>query len=86
MKSYGFLNRNREQHQSAAVIETFAQHNEILVFKNCEITYQGKQAKLVVVKKVTPIIKLKKLKIEKKFLEMLTATVSHDMRTPLNAI
>ena len=42
--------------------------------------------RIVVVKRVTPIVKLKKLRIEKHFVEMLTATVSHDMRTPLNAI
>lgn len=35
---------------------------------------------------LTPIVKYEKLKIENHFYEMLTATVSHDMRTPLNAM
>ncbi len=35
---------------------------------------------------LTPIIRYEKLKIENHFYEMLTATVSHDMRTPLNSM
>jgi len=31
-------------------------------------------------------MKYEKLKLENHFYEMLTATVSHDMRTPLNSI
>lgn len=50
------------------------------------ITYRNKQVKMIVFKKITPLVRLKKMKLEKRFLEMLTATVSHDMRTPLNAI
>ena len=37
-------------------------------------------------KSITHLIKYEKLKLQNHFLEMLTATVSHDMRTPLNAI
>jgi len=39
---------------------------------------------MIMVKNLTPLIKYEKLKIENHFYEMLTATVSHDMRTPLN--
>lgn len=38
------------------------------------------------IKNLTPVIHYEKLKIENHFYEMLTATVSHDMKTPLNAI
>lgn len=38
------------------------------------------------VRNLTPIIKYEKLKIENHFYEMMTATVSHDMRTPLNSM
>jgi signal transduction histidine kinase len=41
---------------------------------------------MVVVKDLTPVIKYERMKVENKCYEMLTATVSHDMRTPLNAI
>ena len=38
------------------------------------------------IRNVSSIVKCEKLKLENHFYEMLTATVSHDMRTPLNAI
>jgi signal transduction histidine kinase len=38
------------------------------------------------IKSVTHFIKNQKLKLQNHFLEMLTATVSHDLRTPLNSI
>ncbi|CDW84389.1 pas domain s-box protein [Stylonychia lemnae] len=41
---------------------------------------------VVVTKQLVLAIKYEKLKIENHFYEMLTATVSHDMRTPLNII
>ena len=41
---------------------------------------------MIMVNQITPLIKYEKLKMENHFFEMLTATVSHDMRTPLNAI
>jgi len=41
---------------------------------------------MIIVKNLTPIVKYENLKIENHFYEMLTATVSHDMRTPLNAM
>ena len=41
---------------------------------------------MIMVKCMTPVMRYEKLKLENHFYEMLTATVSHDMRTPLNAI
>jgi signal transduction histidine kinase len=41
---------------------------------------------MIMIKSITHFIKYSKLKLQNHFLEMLTATVSHDMRTPLNAI
>ena len=41
---------------------------------------------MIMVNHITPFVRYEKLKLENHFFEMLTATVSHDMRTPLNAI
>ena len=41
---------------------------------------------MIMIRNVSPIVRCEKLKLENHFYEMLTATVSHDMRTPLNAI
>ena len=41
---------------------------------------------MIMIKSISSIVKCEKLKVENHFYEMLTATVSHDMRTPLNAI
>ena len=38
------------------------------------------------IKNLTPLIKYHDMKRENHFYEMLTATVSHDLKTPLNAI
>ena len=38
------------------------------------------------IQNITPIIRYDKLKLENQFYEMLTATVSHEMRTPLNSM
>jgi signal transduction histidine kinase len=41
---------------------------------------------MIMVKNLTPVIKYEKLKVQNHFYEMLTATVSHDLRTPLNSM
>ena len=41
---------------------------------------------MIVVKNITSLVTLEQMKMENHFYEMLTATVSHEMRTPLNAI
>ena len=41
---------------------------------------------MILFKSVTNLVKYEKLKMQNHFYEMLTATISHDMRTPLNAM
>ena len=41
---------------------------------------------MIIAKSITHFVKYEQLKMQNHFLEMLTATISHDMRTPLNAI
>ena len=41
---------------------------------------------MILINQITPMVRYEKLKLENHFFEMLTDTVSHDMRTPLNAI
>ena len=41
---------------------------------------------MIVIKDMTPLIKYEDVKFENQCYEMITAAVSHDMRTPLNAI
>ena len=38
------------------------------------------------IKNISSLVRYEQIKIENHFYEMLTATVSHEMRTPLNAI
>jgi len=48
--------------------------------------FNDKNLKMFIIKNLTPEIKYKRLKMMNHFYEMLTATVSHDMRTPLNSM
>ena len=48
--------------------------------------FQDQTMAIVVVRDLTPVIQYEQIKVENKCYEMLTAAVSHDMRTPLNAI
>ena len=48
--------------------------------------FRNENHHLIMLKNLTKVIRLEKLQVENHFFEMLTATVSHDMRTPLNAI
>lgn len=41
---------------------------------------------MIMARSISHLIRYDKLKVQNHFLEKLTATVSHDMRTPLNAI
>lgn len=41
---------------------------------------------MIMIKNLTTLINYEKVKLENHFLEMITATVSHDLRTPLNAM
>ncbi|CDW79459.1 UNKNOWN [Stylonychia lemnae] len=59
---------------------------EIVSISQCQIHFQGFEHSMILIKNLTPVVKYEKLKVENHYYEMLTATVSHDMRTPLNAI
>ena len=48
--------------------------------------FRNENHHLIMLKNLTKVIRLEKLQVENHFFEMLTATVSHDMRTPLNVI
>ena len=41
---------------------------------------------MIVIKNISSFVIYEQLKMENHFYELLTATVSHEMRTPLNAI
>lgn len=41
---------------------------------------------MIMVKSITSVVKYEKVKVKGKFYEAMTATFSHEMRTPLNAI
>ena len=59
---------------------------EIVTFKSQKILYQNCAHRMIMIRSITHFVKYDKLKMQNHFLEMLTATVSHDMRTPLNSI
>lgn len=56
-----------------------------MAFAHQKLTFHGAEHKLVIIKSLTHFMAYEKLKMQNHFLEMLTATVSHEMRTPLNA-
>eukprot|EP00347_Sterkiella_histriomuscorum_P000376 403376099 len=66
--------------------EESSQSFEIVNVSECRILFQNLYHRMIMIKNLTPIIRYEKLKVENHFYEMLTATVSHDMRTPLNAM
>ncbi|TNV83865.1 hypothetical protein FGO68_gene3753 [Halteria grandinella] len=66
--------------------EASPQLQEIVAFKQQEITFQNAKHDLIIIKSITHFVAYEQLKMQNHFLEMLTATISHDMRTPLNAI
>lgn len=50
------------------------------------MNYQEKPAKMLVIRNITFIIEYEKVKNENRYQELLTATMSHEMLTPLNSI
>eukprot|EP00347_Sterkiella_histriomuscorum_P012253 403369304 len=62
------------------------QQPEYLTIKESKLSFKGKVHKMILTKNITTMINYENIKVENFFYEMLTATVSHDMRTPLNAI
>eukprot|EP00347_Sterkiella_histriomuscorum_P016734 403352055 len=81
------LNQNSQNNNNYQNNASGTQQNqEIINVKECQILYQNLYQRMIMIKNLTPIIRYEKLKVENHFFEMLTATVSHDMRTPLNAM
>ena len=60
--------------------------NDVLQFNQNNIWFNNKELKMITIKNISPFILYQKYKIENLYYQILTATVSHDMRTPLNAI
>lgn len=61
-------------------------YSEIVSLKISNMHFHNKELKLILFRRLTEFVKYEKLKMENNFYEMITATVSHDMRTPINAI
>eukprot|EP00347_Sterkiella_histriomuscorum_P015708 403355989 len=61
-------------------------YSEIVNLKLQNMHFLNKELKLILFHRITGFVKYEKLKMENNFYEMITATVSHDMRTPINAI
>ncbi|CDW86801.1 -like sensor kinase protein [Stylonychia lemnae] len=77
-----------ETFQGSNINQDMSQDNsqELITIKESKILYESKNLSMIMVKCMTPLMRYEKLKLENHFYEMLTATVSHDMRTPLNAM
>ena len=51
-----------------------------------QVTYMERPAVMLVIRNITFIVEFEKVKNEGKYQELLTATMSHEMLTPLNSI
>ena len=60
--------------------------DDIVQIYRSSIFFDSISQEAIILKDLTPAFKYEKVKLENHFYEMLTATVSHDMRTPLNAM
>eukprot|EP00347_Sterkiella_histriomuscorum_P022915 403336673 len=61
-------------------------YSEIVNLMLQDMHFLNKELRLVLFHRITSFVKYEKLKMENNFYEMITATVSHDMRTPINSI
>eukprot|EP00347_Sterkiella_histriomuscorum_P014196 403361802 len=59
---------------------------EVVTLSQTQMLFQNLSHCMVMIRNLTPVMKYEQLKVENHFYEMLTATVSHDMRTPLNSM
>eukprot|EP00347_Sterkiella_histriomuscorum_P002155 403369261 len=62
------------------------QQPEYLTIQESNLSFKNQAHNMILTKNITTMINYENIKVENYFYEMLTATVSHDMRTPLNAI
>eukprot|EP00347_Sterkiella_histriomuscorum_P002976 403366078 len=61
-------------------------YKEIVYIKVQNLHFQHRDLKMIVLHRITSFVNYEKLKMDNNFIEMITATVSHDMRTPINSI
>ena len=64
-------------------------HDEDRIFiqiRRLKVQYNQQPAKMIVIRDISLIIDFEKEKNENKYQELLTATMSHEMLTPLNSI
>lgn len=51
-----------------------------------KMTFLARKSHIIIIRNITSILSNERTKNRKKYLELLTATVSHEMMTPLNSI
>eukprot|EP00347_Sterkiella_histriomuscorum_P018708 403344478 len=61
-------------------------YKEIVSMKVKNLHFQGRDLKMIVFNRITSFVNNERQKMENNFIEMITATISHDMRTPINSI
>eukprot|EP00347_Sterkiella_histriomuscorum_P010154 403377397 len=61
-------------------------YKEIVSMKVQNLHFQHRDLKMVVFNRITSFVNNEKSKMENNFIEMITATISHDMLTPINSI
>lgn len=66
--------------------EDDVEKHEVIELSHIDIHFQNKQCMLVLLKNLTHYFRYQYSKAEGQLQEMITATVSHEMRTPINAI
>ena len=67
--------------------EMFINDQKIVTqIRKLDIFYQQIPAKMIVIRNINLIVEYEKIKNENKYQELMTATMSHEMLTPLNSI
>ena len=59
---------------------------DIVQLKQVSLDFSDKKCNLIIIKNLTEIVKYQQTEIENRLYDLFTATVSHEMRTPLNSI
>ena len=59
---------------------------DIVQFKQVQLNFKDRIVNMVVIKNLTQSILYQKIQLENYLYELFTATMSHEMRTPLNSI
>ena len=75
-----------EREDEQATLYRVRDTEEIISTRKGSMYFRNQQSLMIVLKNVTSLIRYEKVKLENHFYELLTATVSHEMRTPLNSV